>query len=262
MAERLIEFPNPQPAVRDNAEKAKGWEFQDEAQYLYLKAVQLRDRLIDPIARVDRGQVPDPVIGFENLRNYKVLAEFHLFRDGLGLPDRINFNTEHYQEKDGKKEWQWGRWAQLETLAHEYIHLWQKALNIGKPGHGFEFCQKCESIGLHPMPIFGCHIAVADEPFSILMKEWGIERPEDVPHDDRRIDWFKNGKEIKGRSSLSRWSCGCQNARIGAKEFYAVCTKCGNEFKKIETDKVRQEVPNERQGVSDHDSGVAGESGT
>jgi len=241
--ERLIEVHNPQPEVRKNAEKAVDWEFKDEAQYLYLKGVQLRDRLIDPIARIDRGQVPDPVIGFENLRNYKVLAEYLLVRDAVGLSCRINFNAEHYIEKDGKKEWRWGRWAQLETLTHEYIHLWQQQLNIGKPGHGKEFTEKMESMGLHPLPGFGCHMAVADEPFSILMKEWGIERPDDVPYDDRKIDWFKNGKEIKGRSSLSRWSCGCQNARIGAKEFHAVCTKCNNLFEKIQNQKVKEQEP-------------------
>jgi hypothetical protein len=77
---------------------------------------------------------------------------------------------------------------------------------------------------------------VADEgsPFSIIMKEWGIERPKDVPTDNRKIDWFKGGKEIKGKSSLSRWSCGCQSARIGTKEFFAVCTKCNNPFEKVE----------------------------
>lgn len=235
MIERLIEIPDPQRAVRDNAERAKDWEFKDEASYLYQKAIGLRERLIDPIARVDRMQLPDPVIGFENLRNYKVLAEYLIERDAVGLTCRINFNKEHYVEQDDKKVWRWGRWAQMETLAHEYVHLWQQQVGSGKPSHGKEFIDKCESIGLHPMPLIGCHIAVADEPFSILMKEWGIERPADVPTDTRRKDWFKLGKEVKGRSSLSRWSCGCQNARIGAKEFHAVCTICGNEFIKLES---------------------------
>jgi hypothetical protein len=41
------------------------------------------------------------------------------------------------------------------------------------------------------MPDIGCHVAVAGEPFSILMKEWGVERPDDVPKEDRKMDWFK-----------------------------------------------------------------------
>jgi hypothetical protein len=57
------------------------------------------------------------------------------------------------------------------------------------------------------MPDIGCHVAVADEPFSILMKEWGVERADDIPKDDRNMDWFKfliklKGKEVKGKSSF------------------------------------------------------------
>src|SRR4030043_463436 len=124
--ERVIEVPNPQPEVRRNAEKALDWEYKDEAHYLYDKAVILRERFLDPIARIDRIQLPDPIIGVENLRNYKVLAEYLLNRDAVGLNFRINFNEEHYIENNIKKEWRFGRWAQLETLLHEYIHGWQQ----------------------------------------------------------------------------------------------------------------------------------------
>ena len=49
-------------------------------------------------------------------------------------------NTEHYvdEEQDGKKKkvWSFGKWAQMETLLHEQVHLWQQ--NFGedpiKPG--------------------------------------------------------------------------------------------------------------------------------
>jgi hypothetical protein len=106
-------------------------------------------------------------------------------------------------------------------LLHEYVHLWQQTVDFGqepyKPGkskvtHNKEWVEKCESLGLHVMPDIGCHVAVADEPFSILMKEWGVERPDDVPKDDRSMDWFKfliklKGKEVKGRSSLKKWTC-------------------------------------------------------
>jgi hypothetical protein len=206
MTEGLITITNPQPEVRKNAENAKDWVFQEEAQYLYRKAVGLRDRLIDPIARIDRNQVPDPIIGFDNLRNYKVLAEYILTRDAVGLNSRITFNVEHYLVENNKPVWKWGRWAQLETLAHEYVHLLLTGQGV-KTAHGKEFTQKCESIGLHPLPGVGSHMKVADEPFSILMKEWGIDRPQDVPYDDRKLDWFKLGKETKGRSSLTKWEC-------------------------------------------------------
>lgn len=205
--EKLIEIINPQPEVRRNAEKASDWEFKEEAAYLYEKAVALRERLIDPIARIDRMQLPDPVIGFDNLRNYKVLAEYLVIRDAVGLSCRVNFNTEHYIPQDSKLVWRWGRWAQLETLVHEYTHLWEQQVGNGRPGHGKQFVGKMESMGLHPILGIGCHIAVADEPFAIVMQEWGIERPSDVPTADGKSDWFKNGKELKGRSSLHKWTC-------------------------------------------------------
>jgi hypothetical protein len=46
----------------------------------------------------------------------------------------------------------------------------------------------------------------------ILMKEWGIERPEEEPVADIRIDWFKflidhQGEGRRGASSLHKWEC-------------------------------------------------------
>jgi hypothetical protein len=104
----------------------------------------------------------------------------------------------------------------------------------GKSPHNKEFIKKAESLGLHPMPEIGCHTEVANGVFAQLMKELGIERPEGVPTADN-ADWFKilidlMGKGKKGRSSLTKWTCGCQNVRVGTKEFFATCDKCGNQF--------------------------------
>ena len=225
----LIENIDPQPVVRKGAETASDWEYKEEAAFLYDKAIGLRERLIDPIARIDRAELPDPVIGFKDMRNYKVLAEYLLVRDEIGLTSRINFNTEHYEQKDGKMEWKWGRWAQIETLAHEYIHLKHHKV-FGEASHSKEFVEECEKIGLHPLPGVGCHTEVADEPFAILMKEWGIERPEDVPKDDRKLktDYFRQGEKRKGRSSLKKWVCpDCSlNVRIGVKREIVSRTLC------------------------------------
>lgn len=241
----IIEKHNPQPEVRKNAEAARDWEFQEEAAYLYRMAVLMRDRLIDPVLLTTRDRVSDPVISFDNLRNFNVLACYTLRRNPQGLLYEITMNTEHYRKNEaGKMEWEFGRWAQAETLLHEQVHLWQQ--NAGKEPfkagkskstHNREFCLKMESLGLHPMPGVGCHVAVADpdKPFGILMKELGIERPGDVPHSSGKFDWFEGPTKRKGSSSLTKWSCGCQNARIGAKEFHAVCTVCGNPFIPVET---------------------------
>lgn len=219
---KLIEFNNPQPEVRKNAESAKDWDFTDEASYLYHIAVIFRDRFLDPVLLTDRRRLPDPVISFSNLRNKNTLAAYTLGRNPQGLLYEITMNSEHYirEEKDGEKtiSWSFGRWAQLETLLHEQVHLWQQ--NFGadpvRPNriyHNKEFIDKCESLGLHPMPGIGCHIRLADGTFAILMKELGIEPPDfEGKMDDLDIDWFKwyldsIGKGRKGTSTLHKWTC-------------------------------------------------------
>ena len=237
MVERgvLIETADPKPEIRKNAEIARDWEYSGEAKYLYGMAVLFKDRFLDPVLHTDRGRLPNPVISFDNLRNMRTLAAYTLHRNPQGLLDEITFNTEHYEDQKNKKVWRFGRWPQLETLLHEQVHLWQQ--NFGedpvKPGkvyHNKEFVEKCESLGLHPVPVKGCHVAVADGVFAQLMAELGIERPEDVPTMDwtraggRPIttDWFRflsdlEGKGRKGASTLKKWCCPeCgMNVRMG-----------------------------------------------
>lgn len=207
----MIENIDPKPAVQKNAETAKDWEFSVEAQYLYTAAGIFKNRFLDPVLHTDRRRLPDPVISFDDLRNSKTLATYTVHRNPQGLLDEITFNTENYTEQGGKKAWKYGRWAQLESLLHEQVHLWQQ--NFGdhpvKPGrstHNKEFVTKCESLGLHVMPDKGCHIAVADGVFAQLMEELGIPRPDDVPREDPKIDWFKPERQ-KGRSTLKKWEC-------------------------------------------------------
>ena len=99
-------------------------------------AVLFKDRFLDPVLHTDRGRLPDPVISFDDLRNRRTLAAYTLHRNPQGLLDEITFNTVHYDEEDKRKVWHYGKWAQLETLLHEQIHLWQQ--NFGehpvKPG--------------------------------------------------------------------------------------------------------------------------------
>ena len=231
-----IDPVNPQPAVRENAEKAKDWAYADNARYLYDKAVQLRERLIDPIARIDRDRMPDPIISFGDLRNKNTLAAYRLVRNPQGLLYEITFNTEHYvdETKDAeqsKKVWKFGRWAELETLTHELVHEWQQTvgedpIRLGKVYHNREFVDKCESIGLHPKLGEGYHLQLADGAFEVYMNEMGIPKPlgqEEIPP-ELDVDWFKwlekfSGKDRKGKSTLSKWVCpSCDlKVRVGIK---------------------------------------------
>lgn len=227
-----IENFDPKPEVRKNAENASDWEYKEEARYLYGMAVLFKDRFLDPILHTDRGRLPDPVISFDDLRNRKVLAAYTVHRNPQGLLDEITFNTVHYEVKEEKRVWVWGKWAQLETLLHEQVHLWQQnfgehPVKPGKVSHNKEFVDKCESLGLHPMPVVGCHTQVADGVFAQLMEELGIPRPTDVPRMDWtrsggkpiKRDWFRPAPE-KGRSTLRKWACpDCgMSVRIGIKD--------------------------------------------
>lgn len=39
-------------------------------------------------------------------------------------------------------------------------------------------------VGLHPMPVKGCYVAIADGVLAQLIGDLGIERPYDVPRMD------------------------------------------------------------------------------
>lgn len=57
---KAIAINDPQPEVRKNAETANDWAYQDEATYLYGKAVLFKDRLLDPLHHLDRDRLPEP----------------------------------------------------------------------------------------------------------------------------------------------------------------------------------------------------------
>lgn len=244
----LLGGANPQPEIRKNAETAP-WEYAEEAKYLYRMASKFKERFLDCVLRPDRERLPDPIIAFDNLRNQNTLACYRLVRNPVGLQCEITMNTEHYRDVEvagnKKKEWIFGRWAQLETLLHEQIHLWQQTPQFGKdpviPGkvyHNREFVNKCESVGLHPKLGQGYHTQLADGPFAMYMKELGIEPPVEELVISPKADWFKVliwPDKPKGRSSLSLWECGCkppQRARIGKAEFNAICTICDMPFRR------------------------------
>lgn len=231
----LIEITDPQPEVRKNAETAKDWEYVDEAAYLYRMATLFKDRFLDPILLTDRRRLPDPVISFKNLRNMNTLAAYTLERNPQGLLYEITMNSQQYVEEIVSekpiRKWEFGRWAQLETLLHEQVHLWQQnfgddPVRPGRSHHNKEFVEKCEALGLHPMPGVGCHIRKADGPFALLMREMGVEPPDLTNQPEEiTIDWFKwfldsLGKRRKGKSSLHKWTCPeCGlNARMGIKD--------------------------------------------
>ena len=178
--------------------------------------------------------MPNTVLSFERM-DHRILAAYTLRRNPQGLLYEIAFNTLHLERP---------LWETLETLLHEYVHLWQQNEGlhpVQRNYHNVEFVARCEQLGLHPHIGSGVHLRPADEPLAALLEAHGLERPTvtvDVTLDDRgkpRDWWFAaGGRGRRGRSTLSKWTCGCQNVRVGTKEFYACCTRCGHAFVRAE----------------------------
>ena len=217
----------PQEAIRRHVEAAQDWEWHEMAMTLY----QWTDRLND---RFFGRHIPDALLSFERM-DVRVLAAYTLKRNPPGLLYEITFNTCHLDRP---------LWETLETLAHEYAHLWQQ--NLGEHPvkgnyHNQEFVNKCEALGLHPAIGSGVHLRPADGAFAAFLKAYGVEEPvavEGILVDGkgRPMDWWvrPDSREKKGRANLDKWSCGCQSARVGRAEFSARCTRCGREFVHVE----------------------------
>jgi hypothetical protein len=223
---KLIELVNPAPEVRRAAESNSEWDLSQEAAKLYRRADVIMDRFYHgiPTPGFD-GKLPAPLIAIDSM-NIRTLAAYLLVPDEYGLRYKITVNEQHYvaaDDPDGHNAvaWRFGEWALMETLTHELGHHWQQLrgrdpFKQGKVTHNREFTAKLEELGIYSTTGHGAHYKQADvdKPFGILMKEWGIARPE-VPDEvvPPKIDWFKFFESIfgspspKGRSSLARWEC-------------------------------------------------------
>lgn len=241
--ERGIILPdsNPQKEIQKHSETTD-WEYREYSKFLYEVGSEMMSRFFNGLVYPDGKKVPNPLFAFDDARNNNVLGTYDLKPDEYGLMYKITINTAHFDDGEGGKEYKYGKWSLCEVTLHEMVHVWQqhgRGKEPYKPGrhpHNKEFCLKAKELGLNVFPVVGFHYQVADEgsPFSILMRQFGIKRPDDVPTSDEKPkgNYFEIGRKRKGRSSLTKYSCGCQNAWIGSAEFHALCTNCGNEFVK------------------------------
>jgi len=226
MNERFV-TSSPHEAIRQHIESAQDWEWRAIATTLYQWTDRFNDRFFD-------RQMPGALLSFERMDG-RILAAYTLKRNHQGLLHEITFNTHHLQRP---------MWETLETLMHEYVHLWQQNMGEHPVEHNYhnrEFVAKCEEFGLHPAIGSGVHLRPADGTFAEFLKAYGVPEPAattDVILDSkgRPLDWWylTGGQERRGKSTLTKWSCGCQNVRVGSKEFYASCTRCGHAFVRIE----------------------------
>ncbi len=233
--ERIIEVPNPQPEIRKAAETNPEWPYREFASNVYRRLDVVKERFFDGVFKSwDEKKMPSPPVAIENMRNWRWLASYNLVPDGYGISDKLTLNEEHMINENGVWKWRFGEWALWETVTHEVCHQWKHRKSgepyvIGKSeGHDSKiFIPKLEELGIH-CNSKGQHTQQADldKPFGMLMKQWGISRPEIPPESQFNpdlswfIDWIsKMGKEKKGTSTLNKWECPeCGlKARIGIK---------------------------------------------
>ena len=217
----------PHEAIRHHVETAQDWEWRSIATALYQWTDRFSDRFFD-------RQMPEALLSFERM-DVRILAAYTLKRNPQGLLYEITFNTHHLDRP---------MWETLETLMHEYVHLWQQSLGehpVERNYHNREFVEKCEALGLHPAIGTGVHTRPASGSFAEFVKAYGVQEPpatSDVILDGkgRPLDWWylSGDRERRGRSTLTKWSCGCQNVRVGTREFFACCTRCGHAFARVE----------------------------
>jgi hypothetical protein len=223
MAE-LIHPPIDASAAIRKASEGNTWDYNKEVAKLYRRGEVIMDWFYHGVFSPRfPGKLPTPLMAVEPM-NIRTLAAYNVVPDAYGLPFKLTFNEQHF---DDKHVWQWGEWSQMETLVHELGHHWQQLrgkdpFKQGKITHNKEFTDKMESLGIHSRLGHGSHYSVADQdsPFGVLMKEWGIQRPADVPREEGKANWWViDVEKPKGRSSLSKWSCAiCFLAiRVGVK---------------------------------------------
>jgi hypothetical protein len=218
--------PTPQEVIRRHVETAADWEWREMAAELYTWTDRFNDRFFT-------RRMPDALLSFQRL-DYRILAAYTLRRNPQGLLYEITLNVKHLDRP---------LWAVLETLMHEYLHLWQQNEGqqpVDRNYHNREFVNAAEVLGLHPAIGSGAHLRPADGLFADFLRAYGVPEPQAVEpkrdERDRPLDWWadpEKRRRKRKRSRLRRWSCGCQTVRVGTEAFHAQCLRCGRPFRPL-----------------------------
>ena len=121
----------------------------------------------------------------------------------------------------------------LQNLVHQMVHVYEVVyINGNKTNtwyHSKAFRATMEIIGIITNPK-GCHLVVRD-PFRFMLQKHGVEF--NSPRDEKGFIIIPPKPTAKGKSKLRKWSCGCQNVRVGKAKFDATCDICLNKFELV-----------------------------
>lgn len=168
--------------------------------------------------------VPIPVLTFEKSR-VNNLGYFRMGFNDFAVRNQINLNRLYIGRPLNEI---------LQTLVHEMVHSFEHTYVDERKRtknwyHTNAFRQKMVEIGILTNPK-GIHIAIGD-PFVFLLRKHGVVFNSTVGPKGFII--IPPKKKTKGKSKLRKWSCGCQNVRVGKAEFEATCDLCGNKFELV-----------------------------
>jgi len=168
--------------------------------------------------------VPIPVLTFEKSR-VNNLGYFRMGFNDFAVRNQINLNRLYIGRPLNEI---------LQTLVHEMVHSFEHTYVDERKRtknwyHTNAFRQKMVEIGILTNPK-GIHIAIGD-PFVFLLRKHGVNFDSKVGPKGFII--IPPKKKTKGKSKLRKWSCGCQNVRVGKAEFEATCDLCGNKFELV-----------------------------
>jgi len=166
--------------------------------------------------------VPIPALTFEKTR-VNNLGFYRIGFNDWAVRDQINLNRLYLNRPLIET---------LSTLVHEMVHSWEyiyvpEEKRTKSWYHTKAFRTKLAEIGILT-DNRGCHLAVGD-PFVHLLRQHGITF-ESEKRNSKGLIMIPPKPKPKGKSKLKKWSCGCQNVRIGKKEFLATCNICDNKF--------------------------------
>jgi hypothetical protein len=166
--------------------------------------------------------VPTPVLTFERSR-VNSLGYYRIGFNDFAVKNQINLNRIYLDRP---------LYETLQTLVHEMVHSWE---HIYVPEekrtknwyHTKAFRTKLAGIGILTDEK-GCHLGIGD-PFAHLLRQHAVSLNGEK-RNLKGLILIPPTKKPKGKSKLKKWSCGCQNVRVGKSEFYATCNLCGNRF--------------------------------
>ncbi len=166
--------------------------------------------------------VPVPALTFERTR-VNNLGYYRLGFNDFAVRNQINLNRLYLNRQLNEI---------LQTLAHEMVHSWEHIYipeeNRTKSWyHTNAFRQKLAEIGILADKK-GVHMAVGD-PFVHLLNRHAVEFGTGA-RDSKGLIVIPPKPKPKGNSKLRKWTCGCQNVRVGKSEFKATCDICENKF--------------------------------